>query len=163
MPDNPIFFGQNQGFGRAIAPHLYWRIHGTLASNGPVDATNGLSCSELQLRGISGGPSLATGGTPLSSGDYPGYPSSNAFDGNTATFWSSNPGEPQWLGYQFASLVSIVEFTWRDRGDGYPSWQDPTAMTLDYSDDGTTWIALAPFTISYTVWGTGVTETFTVI
>jgi hypothetical protein len=127
-----------------MSAHSYWRLNITAVATG-------------KLAGIakwipldSGGSAIATtGGTASASSNYPGQPASNAFDGNTSTFWLSN-AEPSWLQYQFASPVDIVSFTLTNPPSGNED-NCPQNFQLQYSDNGTTWTTL--YTYKGVGWG----------
>jgi hypothetical protein len=148
--------------------HRYWRVNVT-ASNGisllVTGVSYGVCCAELALRSVSGGANVATGGIALDTNNFPLAVAGNAFDGDPATFWAAaGPiyGSFPYLGaigYQWPSPVSIMEFAWTNRDD-VPLWtvQSPTEMTLDWSDDGSTWTPGWLFTLSAACW-TGPNQT----
>lgn len=132
------------------SPHRYWRllmIRGISAGNGYTQI------NELQLRESSGGPSVATGGTASSSTQYGGQVASNAFDGNTSTYWESAsvgssgdlpPARGTWLKYDLGSgnaklitEVSILVSAYVDEG--------PLDFLIQYSDDDTNWTSKGRF------------------
>lgn len=129
-----------------MATHVYWRILITDAS-GSYSKT-----AEIRMYDSSG-TSLCSGGTITASSNYPGYPPSNAFDGNTTTFWHTNniptSGSPEWIEYQFASAVDVAVFELMR----YTNDTGPTGLKLQYSDNNSTWTdATAALTTTY---GTG--------
>lgn len=103
-------------------------------------------CGELVLRTTAGGAQGATGGTPISSADYPGYPKANAFDGNPSTLWLPSNGANVfgWIGYDFGAgnekdIVEVaVDLT------GHQAVSTPEYMQMGYSLDGTNWIQTYP-------------------
>lgn len=79
-------------FSRPLSPpgYRYYRLR-ILANGG----RNTVNIAELQLRGTQGGPNLAVSGTAIASSEFetdvPTYfPAANAFDRDTATYWSSH-------------------------------------------------------------------------
>ena len=78
-----------------------WRIY--------VTAVNGASetaITEVTMASAAGGADLCTGGTPSASSGT----AANAFDANASSWWVSSGGGTQWIEYQFASAVSIVQY-----------------------------------------------------
>ena len=117
-------------------PHLFWRFRfsGTF---GDV-----VSMREVQFRETPTGPNLATGGTPMAGGAYPGYQPGTAFDGANWTAFSSWNDFPdnEWIGYEFAEPVAVNHFLHWTR-EGYPE-QSPRGGWLEWSDDGEEWTTL---------------------
>lgn len=137
---------------------LYWRIYITL-NNGHGTYT---SIAEIEMRGTVGGPNLATGGTPSAASILGGAPASNAFDGNPATIWATAAGQryPTWIRYQFPSPVAIRQIMLQSRS-GAEVNQNPRDFTVEYSDDGASWTAIASFT-NVTGWASSEIRTFLV-
>lgn len=123
-----------------MAAHRYWRARAPAT----FDVVRVLACTALDMRTSPGGSNVATGGTAIADGFYSGYPPSNAFDGNSATFWTTftvtAPVSGHWIGYDFGAGndKDIVEIVFTSRSDGFR--EDPSRLYVDYSDDGTTWI-----------------------
>ena len=124
----------------------YWRVYIT-ANNGGSRA----SFYEVELRGTAGGSNLCTGGTVNANDQWD--PASQALDGNTATRWSSN-GTPAWWSYAFPSAVQITQIViTADSTDA------PRDFQLQWSLNGSTWIAAASFT-GQVGWALGTPRTF---
>lgn len=78
--------------------------------------------------------------TPISSGDNSSYPKSNAFDGDSSTFWrSSSTTAPQWIGRDYSGPVTLTMVQARFE---YSSGR-PNAFQFQGSDDGTNWYDVA--------------------
>src|SRR5215472_14907731 len=108
--------------------HVFWRINVI----GPLP-----SLSELKFYDGTGTLIPATGGTAIDNGTPFAVPA-NAFDGNTATNWTTYQYTAGWIGYQFASAVDVhLVAISADTNGGAPG-----NFSLDYSDNGTTWTAL---------------------
>lgn len=131
------FYGAMENTSAApMTGHRYYRLN---ISQEALPG-NSVSVFELQLRTVSGGASVATGGTASSpTGTYLGYSPGNAFDGNLTTIWYSSGSTPNWLlEYDFGVGMKyrIIEYSIYN-GAGTNSY--PTNWTLDYSDDGAAW------------------------
>ncbi|MEV5033688.1 discoidin domain-containing protein [Sphingobium sp. LMC3-1-1.1] len=121
--------------------HLYWRL--LALDNWGDGSVTGLS--DIELRGVQGGPNLATGGTPSVSNAGGGGSAAGAFDGDPATGWVASGTTNQWAQYQFADPVEIVEvqlFSGNIGGIG----RLPRDCKLQYSDDGSSWTDAFAFT-----------------
>ena len=114
-----------------MAAHRYWRIRS------PTADPYGLS--EVEMRTVTGGPDVTTGGTAIASAFYTGgggFPPSNAFDNNNATLWTTftvaRPVGGHWIGYDFGAgnEKDILEFTLRSRSDGFAN-EAPTDPILN--------------------------------
>jgi F5/8 type C domain len=129
-----------------MAAHAYWRVHITTIQNpGPFGPFARIG--ELRMYDVSG-TSLCSGGTPIASDSFSGNPASNAFDNNVGTYWANNTSittQPAWIGYHFASAVSVATVNILSANVGLPG-SYPAAFTIDSSDDGVTWTAQAAFT-----------------
>lgn len=112
----------------------YWRVRPTA-----IQAFTNWTAAELEFRATAGGASLATGGTPLSSGDFSGRPASNAFDGSGATIWSSSGGAPMYLGYALTAPSVVAEVRILAMNDATFYQQSPTAFLLQCCHDNKTW------------------------
>lgn len=108
---------------------------------------------------VSYGANLCTGGTPITSGTDSGdtvdYGPQKAFDGNLNTFFAGNGSSGLWLGYHFASAVSIRRVSLL-QGSLYPQGGSNislagsaiiTSANLQYSDNGSTWTTSASLSI----------------
>jgi hypothetical protein len=126
-------------------PHSYWRVY--ITTNGGHAA---IAIAELQFYDASGAL-LSSGGTPLATSTYSGSAASNAFDGNFTTYWASNNQKPAGLGYQFSSSVDVVTVRLVPREDLFT--QAPKTLTVQYSDDGSSWVD-ATALLSTPTWST---------
>ncbi len=120
--------------------HRYWRINITAVTVG----TN-VNMAEIQMAASTGGANLFGSGTPFASsaqGDT--YAAGKACDGDVSTWWSTPDPGLGWWAYDFGSPVSVTEV--RITALDYASvLYAPTAFTLDYSDDATTWTTVQSF------------------
>ena len=127
--------------GEVVTTHSYWRINITAANSWAA-------LSELEFAAMAGGPNLCVGGSPVTGGNYPppGFDEANAFDGNTSSHqdytWASSVSSSGWIGYHFASPVSVKEVRISARSQ-YSQY--PTAFSVDYSDDGVTWTQVVSY------------------
>ncbi|MCK9569997.1 discoidin domain-containing protein [Candidatus Pacearchaeota archaeon] len=87
-----------------------------------ADFTNDADFAEITNCTIASGSVTATamlrvlGGTAMSSGDFEGYPNTNAYDANVSTHWSTpNATVGHWLGYNFGSGKNINRYAIRTR------------------------------------------------
>ena len=140
-------------------PHTYWRFLITACTSSGAP-----SAAEIELRATSGGADQCSGGTASASSFYPSggpYGAAQAFDNNNTTFWASLPaGLPEWVQYQFASPVDVLEYTLRMRPDGEASSQGWRDWQLQYSDNGSTWTQ-RDSRVSIASWTAGEQRTFT--
>ena len=143
---------------RPIGSHAYWRLYSIVEAG----SENYISIANLEFRAVAGVAQQATGGTPISSGDYSsGYVKAYAFDADNTTTWISSNILPNWIGYHFASAVACVEVAITNRYDGY-FYQAPSSFEVQYSDDGTNWFTV--LSQSGITWSTSAqtTQTFAV-
>ncbi|NUO35512.1 MAG: hypothetical protein HOQ27_10690, partial [Dermatophilaceae bacterium] len=80
-------------------------------------------------------PTAATSSTNFSS-----EPPSNAIDGNSGTYWTTNGFSSGWLRLQFPSAVKLTTYAIRRRDD-IPA-RNAKAWTFEGSNDGTAWTVL---------------------
>lgn len=134
--------GETRTYTRPIydtGAHAYWRMRSLSAQGGAS-----VALSELEFRATAGGPNLATGGTALAGSSFDntvggaGHDEINAFDGSSSTKWASASSVADWIGYHFASAVSINQIAVTSRNDGFFN-QAPNATLVEWSDDGSTW------------------------
>lgn len=116
-----------------MTAHLYWRINITASND-----TTYTGITEVELRATVGGADQCSGGTAWASGSTGSAEDAQyAFDNTTANRWAVQTPLNSWLMYQFASPVSVAEYTIQGRetftGQSLNSW------TLEYSDDGYNW------------------------
>jgi hypothetical protein len=112
----------------------------------------GYSLYELEVYAGTAAPNLALGKVAAASTSYPGLPASNATDGNTASRWSSQFTDNEWLYVDLGSVYTIrqVVLRWETAyGRGYrlqvstntSSWSDVFSTTT--GDGGVDDITLA--------------------
>lgn len=125
-----------------------WRVYATERVDGRA-----LTISEVGLRGVVGGPSIAVGGLATASASSGSSVAANAFDGNTGTIWQSGWDTlPQWIQYTFPTAVSLAEVaitpyysgtdapkTWKLQYYTGSVWEDYYIKTND-----TSWTAGVP-------------------
>ena len=128
-----------------MAAHRYWRI--SVSATGD---NSGVCIAEMQLRTTIGGGTVTGSGTASASSTYSTFVPSQAFDGNTNTAWASFGGPPQSLEYDFGvgNAYAIVEVSITGLS-GYTETQAPTAFTIDYSDNGSSWYSSDGITTSW--------------
>lgn len=107
---------------------------------------NGGACAliELELRGVIGGSDLTDPTTALTAATSSSFLSGNepykAFDNQLNTGWAvSMDGGAQWLEYDFALPVNIVEYAITPLGSANIPSQAPMDWQLQYFD-GTSWV-----------------------
>jgi hypothetical protein len=100
-----------------------------------------------------------TGATFTSSGNFGGYPPSNAFDNNDSTTWSGDmnidpASNPRWLQVDFGSPVAIFDFC-------ITAWDTsaPRDFKLQWSNDGVTWTTFSE-AVNQTGWSAGMTRCY---
>jgi hypothetical protein len=77
------------------------------------------------------------------------YDAFKAFDKNTSTYWEAGGGVPQWIQYQFVSPVfvhTVVITGHSSAGNGF----NPTSITIQASQDGSTFIDIQTFNQEFT-------------
>ena len=125
-----------------MAAHRYWRLYVTEKWGGVHAVVRG-----LELRSAVGGSDLTStfGGTSSASNTYSDKVPANAFDHNTATVWATDVALPGWLKWDFgagnAQEVMEVVLDSGPGSSGYATTNFVKTATLQYSDDGTTWVA----------------------
>lgn len=120
-----------------MSAHSYWRIN-VSANNGD---TSFLAIAEMEMRASVGGADQCTGGSASASASDGTSPPSNAFDNDATTRWSTPSGTlTGWLAYQFASPVSVLEYTIQ----AHPTTpaRSPKNWAIEYSDNGVDWVSL---------------------
>ncbi|AFU88415.1 putative tail protein [Caulobacter phage CcrSwift] len=145
----------------AHAAHQGWRV---IVTESQTDTFATLA--ELKFYDRSGTLVPTTGGKVYDTNSHGTYPASQAFDGNTATYWSSLqqtstdlPGGP---GYIFASGVDVGSFKITTTGSDFNTTNSPKNFSLQYTDDdGASWKTYAVYT-NQTGWGVSEERTFTV-
>lgn len=125
-----------------------------------TQSTEAPGFNELQLRTASGGASVASGGTVIYSGQYDAgtWKATNAFDGNTATGWSSDAGPRvnlvgEYIGYDFGASndKTIIEVAISSRTDTAAGAQcGPTRAHVLSSADGVNFIRQWGFDVAPT-------------
>ena len=140
--------------------YRYWRLNLTATTS------NTYSLAEVQFRTTTGVPLLFSGGTASAGTTYGvaqgPYDAFHACDNDPSTFWSGNGADPiDWWEYDYeAGKAAIVEITIQARPDASYA-QAPSAFALQWSDDGSTWTAVASFTATWT--SAGQIQTFDVV
>lgn len=132
-------------------PHSYWRIRVT-----KTQAVNYSSFGEIEMAATIGGADQCVGGTPS---DSAGAGAATVFDNNTETaWWWYDP--PQWVAYQFATPVAVasVRIT-AENGNFAGVAASPKDFTVEYSDNGTSWVVAATVT-GQTGWAAREVRTF---
>lgn len=125
--------------------HRYWRLDWGAPFNNNVYMRLG----ELELRAVSGGPSLplTAGGTASANSQY--YPATRAFDGKLTANSKDFVGATQtgWLQWDFGvgNAQEIVEALVQNTSttNGAEEDQHIRNFTLSYSDDGSAWTLVA--------------------
>jgi len=135
----PISYMKRHDSGAGGTPHRYWRVKVTGQNLGGTAGY--IRAAEIQMRTTSGGADQCTGGTAMADSFYApeGLTAANAFDDSIFTDWASNgTGNNSWIGYDLGAgnAKDIVEVAWTVGNDAS---QVPTDVTIDYSDDGSTW------------------------
>lgn len=111
-----------------MSGHIYWRV-AFRSNNGDSTYVSGV---EIEMMSTIGGTSICTSGTAYGSAGY--YPIANAFDVNTGTIFAQNLSTPPYVGYQFATPVNILQFTFTCEVTGYTN-RAPKDFYLEWSDD----------------------------
>lgn len=145
---------------KSAGSHSYWRIR-TIANSIELQSSDDfVVIQEAQMRATSGGADQCAGGTAISGGYQAahGSPAAVFNDGTGGGVWLTTL--PGWVGYQFASPVSVVEVTITAAATN--GWHEyaPGAFYIEYSDDGITW-TLGWYVPSSLAWTSGLTRTFT--
>lgn len=76
------------------------------------DGFFGHGIAEFRPRAVTGGSSLATGGTAIERGHLSTFVAADMFDGNASTFWFDQPSGgvesqvPSWCGYDYGATAS---------------------------------------------------------
>lgn len=103
--------------------------------------------------------SVTTLGTAESGGDNASYPASNAYDGNSATLWSSSQVDSardgvSHIGRNFGQSVIVSEVTIaQGNPSNFSSYNCSNSIQFRYSNDGANWVDIgSPVAISDTVY-----------
>ncbi|AXQ69197.1 tail protein [Caulobacter phage CcrBL9] len=141
------------------APHQGWRILVT-ASQTDTYAT----ISELKFYNRSGTQIATTGGKVVDTNSHATYPASQAFDGNTSTYWSSIQQTSTGLfggpGYLFATAVDVGSIKITSTGTDFNTTNSPKTFVVQYTDDGgASWTTYATYS-GQTAWGDKEERTF---
>ena len=125
--------------GKTYPTAQRWRIR-AIDTDGTNDA---FGMRELQAYATTDGTGtdLFAGGTAISSHNDGSYPNTNAFNGNTADFWTSlgsvKPTGGHWIGRIATGAIQPKSFRMQTRGDFN---ETPKKYTIEYSTDaGATW------------------------
>jgi hypothetical protein len=116
-----------------------WRIWG---ANTLAGFNMGLN--EIEFRSSYGGADTTSGGSAIFSSEFSAGVGAQAFDNNSATQFATANGDvnPAWIGYLYASPITIVETMVKARTDAVPE-QAPQRFSLDTSANGTVWAVVA--------------------
>ena len=128
VPLGTITIGSGIGPPVPFAIHRYWRITATTMEDGGSN----WEISELQFRAVAGTIQAPSGGTWLST---QGSPGTTLGDLNFGSYFQTNKNQS--IGYDFGSPVTVAEVAIAP----YCTYvlDSPSAFTVQYSDDGTTW------------------------
>jgi F5/8 type C domain len=153
-----------------MSAHAYWRLN--ISATGTTDFYFA-SIADIQFKSQTG--NIANTGATFFASSTEGVGIREpfmAFDNKKDTLWASagsagNIG-PAYIGAQFLSPVDVAEVILTAGDSALRAARMPTAFTLEYSDNGTTWTAsqsysnIAPFAPGSTVnVGTGAVVTGT--
>lgn len=89
---------------------------------------------------------ITSQGSAISSGDFAGFPASNAFDGDLGTFWlgANDPGEiGEYIGLFFKVPTLVSRFNFQGVANRLP-----TSLSFEYSQNGTDWVNVCTCTPS---------------
>lgn len=137
------------------AEHRYWRVNMTAAQAGQTV----VGFKNWELRLTSGGPDETVPGGAVSASSFTsGFPASNLVDANTESIWASASGGSPWvIKYDFGAgnekEITACYLV------AYASNRGPSAFTIDYSDDDSSWTTV--YTGSSVTWGGGFANLFT--
>ncbi|USN14227.1 putative tail protein [Brevundimonas phage vB_BpoS-Kabachok] len=113
--------------------HAYWRV--VVDDTAAYPGTTTVVVAEVVMRGVPGGPQMATGGTAIGTGGN----TNGAFDGTTGDIWTAYLPDA-WIGYHFAAPVSLQEITLTASSvAGWAPNYSPEVFRVQYSDDGASW------------------------
>jgi hypothetical protein len=135
-----------------MTAHRYWRL------SFPSTGGSNTEITELQLRTVIGGASVASGGAASYGGPLVSGSAANAFDGNTGTVFAIN-SFGGWLAYDFGpgNAKDIVEIAITNGTT--PSF-GIIQGSFDYSDDAVRWFPRLAFA-NQTGWTALSTRVFT--
>jgi hypothetical protein len=145
--------------------HRLWRLF-------CIDNNGGgafITLDEMEMRASAGGADQtanvgtgSTSGRVIFSSDFSGNDAYRVFDNvtGTANYWASNGVTNAYVGFIFPAAVKVEEIA-LTAGKDAPS-RNPKNMTLDYSDDGTTWTTQKTFA-AQTGWVANETRVLTAI
>lgn len=122
--------------GGTVGSHRYWALANWSAHQNRDGIVGG---SGLELRATVGGSPLAVSSSEATD-TLSGYPTSNLFDADTATLWTSEGGTNPMLVIDLGVESEVREFAWIGRNDSF-WYQSPRAFDVFYSDDGDNWNA----------------------
>lgn len=135
-----------------MAAHRYWRLLNR-KNNGDGSFTG---LTEIQMRTVSGGSNVCSGGTATSSTPIQAGSAAQCFDGDTTTtIWQVSGTGSCWIGYDFGAGNSkdIVEVVvWPDKDSAARAFRE---CDIQWSDDSSTWTTVWSWTYSGWVVGTG--------
>jgi hypothetical protein len=123
-----------------MAGHRYWRVNVAAVNGGGSN----IVLSGVEMFAASGGANQVVGcGASNMIFNAPAY---QAFDGIATSPWNAN-ALPAWLGWYFGAQGAqvVYEFEVTSLSGGVGDDFAPTAFTLEYSDDGSSWTVGATF------------------
>jgi hypothetical protein len=143
--------------GTGAGAYRRWRLNlFTVGSTG-----NAFSFSELGFCTTAGGANAAIGGVAAATQTSGSNSPANAFDGNTATEWSStNTTLPQVFTYDMGSGFTLNVAEVYITSNNNNAKQAPITFNVDYCSDGVTWTTLYSVSTPDT-WTTVETRRFT--
>ncbi len=130
-----------------MTAHRYWRALFPIGNSGGP-SREFITISEMTMATAINGATVCSGGTAFAGNTLPGFPASNAFNGSTADFYSSNGGlggghsadtVNNYLGYDFGAgnekdILDVRIFGYSTFTTDLPGW-----AIVQYSDDFSTW------------------------
>lgn len=138
-------------------PHAHWRVNVS-----EVQASFSLAISLIEMRATPGGANQCVGGTASAKSVFGSYDAINAFTSDVGTAWMTTEARPQWVAYTFPAPVSVTQVLLRVATTAHGGHnQDPKDFTIEYSDDGISWVVAATVT-NQTGWGNNEARLFAV-
>jgi hypothetical protein len=116
----------------------------TTAWNTFINST--INVKEVPTMTSNTAPEGVASASSISSSSYDAF---KAFDKNTGTHWFSGGNAPQWIQYQFVSPVFVHTITLVGYNTSGSS-NNPTSITIQASNDGSTFINVQTFNQEFT-------------
>lgn len=115
----------------------------------PVAQRRAIASGITTSTNLSLNPNVAASASSSNGNNIPG----RAKDGDTGTFWEANTnGANSWLAMDFQTSTTLNQIIVRER-------RDITSLTIEYSDDSSSWTTVSG--LSITISGTGDSEVYT--